>query len=68
MHGGAVELTWTTGELAVGACAAGPAAWVAGLVLVAAAIGVRRLPGLGPPPVRSRVTMGLGRTGLCPNR
>ncbi len=51
MHGGAVEVTWTTGELAVGASAAGPPAWLATVVLMVAAIGVRWVPGLGPPPL-----------------
>jgi uncharacterized protein len=49
MHGGALEVTWTTGELTVGASAAGPPAWTAALLLVAAGVGVRWLPGLGPP-------------------
>jgi hypothetical protein len=44
IHGGVVDLEWTTGELAVGAAAAGAPAWVATAVVIAAAAVLPRLP------------------------
>jgi membrane protease YdiL (CAAX protease family) len=43
-HGGVLDLAWTTGELTVGASAAGAPAWAACAVLVAAAAILLRLP------------------------
>jgi hypothetical protein len=44
LHGGIVDVGWTTGELASGAGAAGAPAWVAAAVLIAAAVALPRLP------------------------
>jgi hypothetical protein len=43
LHGGGIDAAWTTGELAVGASAAGPPAWVAAAALVVAAAALPRL-------------------------
>jgi hypothetical protein len=51
LHGGVVDLAWTTGELTVGASAAGAPTWIACAALIAAAAILPRLPwpAAGPP-------------------
>ena len=44
LHGGLFDVDWTTGELAVGASAAGGPAWLAAAVLTAAGFVVVGLP------------------------
>jgi hypothetical protein len=44
LHGGLLDVEWTSGELAIGASASGPPAWLAAALLVVAAIVVGRLP------------------------
>jgi membrane protease YdiL (CAAX protease family) len=44
IHGGLLDLDWTNGELAIGASAAGPPAWLAAALLVGAAFVVPKLP------------------------
>ena len=44
LHGGLFDVDWTTGNLAIGASAAGAPAWLATGVLVAAGLVSRRLP------------------------
>jgi membrane protease YdiL (CAAX protease family) len=48
LHGGLLDVDWTTGELAVGASAAGPPAWVAAGVLIAVGAALRWVPWPGP--------------------
>lgn len=43
LHGGLIDADWTTGNLALGATAAGPPAWLATGVLIVAAIVVTRV-------------------------
>jgi membrane protease YdiL (CAAX protease family) len=44
IHGGVMDLEWTTGELAVGAAADGMPAWLAAGILLVMGFGVARLP------------------------
>jgi uncharacterized protein len=50
IHGGVLDLAWTTGELTVGASAAGAPAWIASVALLAAAALLPRLPWPAAPP------------------
>jgi hypothetical protein len=49
LHGGLLDVDWTTGELAIGASAAGAPAWVAAGVLIAVGVGLRWVPWPGSP-------------------
>jgi hypothetical protein len=54
LHGGGLDIAWTNGELAIGASASGPPAWVATVVLVAAAAVLPRLRWPAPAPPQAR--------------